>query len=206
MRIGIDFDNTLASYDHVFTALAVERGWIGEPSGVTKQSLRERVRLLPNGEILWQRLQGEVYGPRMQQAIQFDGVDAFLRRAAATPACQLFIVSHKTEFGHFDETGCNLRTAARQWMHRLGYFDPAIYALAENQVFFEATQQAKAERIASLNCDYFIDDLLEFFSNPAFPAATLKILYSSAAPNLEHRQVDYVCANWQAIEAIVFGN
>ena len=200
MRIGIDFDNTLACYDRVFAALAEEQGLSGPV--ISKQALRQRLRQQPDGEMLWQALQGEVYGRRMQQAVQFDGVDAFLRRCAATKDLQLYIVSHKTLYGHADASRCNLRTAASQWMRGLGYFDPAIYAIPENQVFFEDTQQAKVARIASLQCDYFIDDLPEVFAHPSFPVATLKILYASAAAP----GADRLCASWQAIEALIFGN
>lgn len=206
MRIGIDFDNTLARYDQVFTRLAQEWGLIGPGEGETKQGIRQLARQKENGELLWQRIQGEVYGLRMQEAEQFAGEDQFLRRCAATPGIQVFIVSHKTEFGHFDETRTNLREAAYRWMCNKGFFDPAKYAIPEKNLFFESTQQEKVARIASLQCDVFIDDLLELFSNPSFPRTTKKILFSSAAPCEPIGQVDCVCAGWPEIEAIVFGN
>lgn len=206
MRIGIDFDNTLARYDQVFSRLAQERGLIGPDEEETKQGIRQLARLKENGELLWQRLQGEVYGLRMQEAEQFTGEDQFLRRCAATPDVEIFIVSHKTEFGHFDETNTNLRDAARQWMRSKGFFDPAKYAIPEKHLFFESTQQEKVARIASLQCDVFIDDLAELFAVPSFPRTTEKILFSSAGTGESIAQVDYVCACWSEVEAVVFGN
>ncbi|MDP2815186.1 MAG: hypothetical protein Q8O19_00730, partial [Rectinemataceae bacterium] len=150
MRIGIDFDNTLARYDRVFTSLAQEWGGIGGGGRETKQGIRQRARQKTNGELLWQRLQGIVYGLRMPSAEQFRGEDHFLRRCATTPGLQVFIVSHKTEFGHFDETRTNLRDAARQWMRDKGFFDPTKYAIPENHLFFEATQEEKVACITSL--------------------------------------------------------
>ena len=206
MRIGIDFDNTLALYDHVFTKLAQEWGIIGLGEKKSKQGIRLLIRQKNNGELLWQRLQGEVYGLRMQEAEQFMGEDQFLRRCAITPDVQIFIVSHKTEFGHFDETHTNLRDAACLWMRNKGFFDPMKYAIPEEHLFFESTQQEKVARIASLRCDVFIDDLVELFSAPSFPCTTKKILFSGSAPCESIAQADYICANWSEVEAAVFGS
>ena len=206
MRIGIDFDNTLARYDQVFTKLAQEWRLIGLDENKTKQDIRQLARQKENGELLWQRLQGEVYGLRMQEAEQFMGEDQFLRRCAATSGVQVFIISHKTEFGHFDETHTNLRNAACQWMRNKGFFDPAKYAIPEKHLFFESTQQEKVARITNLQCDIFIDDLAELFSAPSFPRTTKKILFSSAGPCGLVDRVDYICACWTEIEAVIFGN
>lgn len=204
MRIGIDFDNTLACYDPVFTKLAQEKGLIGSSERATKQSLRQLIRLEKNGELLWQQIQGEVYGLRMQHAEQFIGEDRFLRRCAATPDINLFIVSHKTEFGHFDKNRTSLRDAAYLWMYNQGFFDPMNYAIPQSHLFFESTQQAKLTRIAALHCDIFIDDLIELFSSPSFPQNTKRILFSNTGTPQSLSQVDDVCSSWTEIEAYVF--
>jgi len=41
MRIGIDFDNTIACYDGVFHAAALERGLIPSELGRDKNSVRD---------------------------------------------------------------------------------------------------------------------------------------------------------------------
>ena len=46
MRVGIDFDNTIAGYDHVFVAAAQARGWVAADFYGTKRELRDTVRLL----------------------------------------------------------------------------------------------------------------------------------------------------------------
>ena len=206
MRIGIDFDNTLARYDKVFTKLAQEWRIIGLDERKTKQDIRQLARQKENGEILWQRLQGRVYGLHMQEAEQFPGAEQFLLRCATTPGVQIFIVSHKTEFGHFDEMGTNLRDAARQWMRNNGFFDPLKFAIPEEHLFFESTQEEKVERIANLQCDIFMDDLVELFSFPSFPRNTKKILFSSDELGQYIGQVDHICTCWPEIEAVVFGN
>ena len=203
MRIGIDFDNTLACYDRVFAKLALEMG-LSEQS--TKRDVRQLVRQREEGERLWQCIQGKAYGVHMREAEQFMGEDSFLRRCAALPNVQVFIVSHKTEYGHYDETRTSLREAARQWMRSQGFFDPEKYAIPEERLFFEATRQEKVVRIASLECDVFIDDLAEVFANPLFPQNTRKILFANEASAEAAGHVDSICASWPEIEAVVFGS
>src|SRR5712675_901443 len=119
MRIGIDFDNTLIDYDGVFVAAARERGLIGPEIIGSKRAVRDAIRLLPEGELTWQRLQGYVYGAGIGGAVPFAGAAEFLRRCAEGDV-ELFIVSHKTRYGHFDPARIDLRQAARQWLIEQG--------------------------------------------------------------------------------------
>lgn len=200
MRIGIDFDNTLAGYDGVFTRLACEWGLAAPGQRLDKQRVRELAR--GQDELLWQRMQGEVYGPRMQQAEQFEGSAAFLARCAMDSAIEVCIVSHKTQFGHFDATHTDLRIAARLWMKNHGFFDR--YRIAEQNLYFESTQTDKVLRIGQLRCDIFIDDLPELFEHPRFPEATRKILFSNGVSAASGDLT--ICSDWHQIEVEVFGN
>jgi len=94
--VGIDFDNTIVSYDELMRRVAVDRGLIDEVEGRTKRDVRDRIRQLPDGDIEWQKLQALVYGPMMRDAQPITGVEEFIRRCrhAGMP---VFIVSHKTE-------------------------------------------------------------------------------------------------------------
>src|SRR5882724_12220006 len=120
-RVGIDFDNTIVTYDEVFRASARERGLIDARFSGSKQAVRDFIRLLPDGEFAWQRLQGHVYGNGIVGAAMFEGVDSFLRRCRAEGST-VFIVSHKTEYGHHDAARVNLRKAALDWMTGQGFF------------------------------------------------------------------------------------
>ena len=112
MRIGIDFDNTIITYDDVFRATALRRGLIKEDfAGRSKQAIRDHIRLLPDGEIAWQRLQGQVYGKGVAEAAMFVGAGQFLDRCRRQ-GLPVVIVSHKTEYGHYDPDRINLRRAA----------------------------------------------------------------------------------------------
>jgi hypothetical protein len=200
MRIGVDFDNTLISYDAVFHATATRLGLIGEGIAPRKQAVRDAIRLAPDGELAWQKLQGHVYGAGIADATLIDGVDAFLRRCRAE-ACEVVIVSHKTVFGHHDPQRINLRDAALDWMKARKFFADDGYGISN--VFFEATRAEKLSRIGALACDWFIDDLEEVFSDPAFPPGVRRILFAPAA---DAAASGIVCSTWKRIEERVFGD
>lgn len=178
MRIGVDFDNTIVTYDAVFAAAAADLGCLPAGFAGTKQDVRARVTAQPDGQARWMRLQGMVYGARMAEAEPaegaFDVLAAFRRNGA-----DVFIVSHKTETGHFDEARVNLRDAARAWMEAGGLFDPAGPGIDPGHVFFEPDRAAKIARVAALECSHFIDDLPEVLADPQFPASVERILYAA---------------------------
>jgi len=202
MRVGIDFDNTIVTYDEVFSSAAAAIAGIGPQGGRQKREIRDHLRGLPDGELIWQRLQGHVYGKGISGATMFAGVGRFLRRCGAEHA-EIVIVSHKTEFGHHDPDRVNLRDAARGWMAAQGFFAADGFAIAPSNLFFESTRAEKLRRIAALNCDYFIDDLEEVLDDPDFPPGVTRILFSPS--ELPAQQRPYaVCRNWGDIERLVF--
>ena len=202
MRIGIDFDNTLVTYDGVFRAAAARFAAIPPGVGRGKRDIRDYLLALPDGELTWQRLQGFVYGKGISGAQMFTGADAFLRRCRAEGA-EVVIVSHKTEFGHHDPDRVNLREAARTWMTARGFFAADGYAITADSLFFEATRAEKLGRIASLDCNLFIDDLEEVLDDPDFPRQVTRILFAQAG--LEGPVPPYpVCRSWNDIEKLVF--
>lgn len=177
MLVGLDFDNTVAGYDRVFTSVAESEGLVEPGSTRNKSEVREALRKLDDGEREWMRLQGRVYGACMDEAEIIDGVGEFLHvcRKTAIPVC---IVSHKTEFGHFDPDRVNLREAARNWMKKNRFFEGEGFAIDEGSVFFEPTRLDKIERIKSLGCTHFVDDLEEIFKEPTFPDTTKRYLFA----------------------------
>lgn len=174
--IGIDFDNTIASYDHVFASAAAELALL--PNGFTgsKTAVREAIRRTEAGEVGWMRLQGQVYGRLMHRARPCDGVLEFLARCRAV-GLPVLVISHKTEFGHYDPHRVNLREAALTWMEKIGLLDEAKTGLSRNRVHFEATRAEKVRRIARAGCTHFIDDLPEVFAEPDFPSVVGRYLY-----------------------------
>ncbi len=199
--IGIDFDNTIVSYDAVLYRLALSRALIRPETTPNKRFIRDQIRRLPNGEHEWQRLQASIYGPAMAEATLQEGVQPFLQRCHRE-RIGVCIVSHKTLLAGMDETGTDLRAAAMAWMRRRRFFDAGGLGLAEVDVHFESTRREKIERIRRLGCTHFIDDLEETFLEEGFPAQVEKILYapggtSSSIPGVR------VAVNWRAIDEYV---
>jgi hypothetical protein len=202
LLVGLDFDNTIAGYDHVFARAAMERGWLPAGFSGDKRMVRDALRLLPDGETRWMALQGEVYGPRMNEARLLDGADTFLCRCRKAGA-RVLVISHKTERGHFDPTGTDLRQAARVWMDGLGFFSPDRFGLAPGDVYFHATRDEKVARIAQLGCQVFVDDLEEVLEHPAFPPACRRIHLSGAAGAVRPGLETY--ADWHQITDAILG-
>jgi hypothetical protein len=171
---GVDFDNTLVTYDKLLARIAVERGLIDCDHAETKKSIRDRLRQLPNGEIEWQRCQALLYGSRIAEAKLIEGVLRFFE-LVRQQGTQVYIISHKTEFSPFDNL--NLRTAALTWMTANRFFESDGLGLTHNDVFFADSRQQKIDYIAELRCTHFIDDLEETLLEAAFPPSTTRILY-----------------------------
>ena len=176
--LGIDFDNTIISYDDVMRRLVVERGLLPPDTNPGKKQIRDALRRLPDGEKHWQRLQADVYGPLIGEGRLIDGVREFLdecrRRSVA-----VVVISHKTPHAAAGDGRTDLREAARGWMRAQGFFDDSGFGLSERQVFFESTRPEKADRIGRSGCVVFVDDLEETFLEPSFPRGVRKILFGT---------------------------
>lgn len=177
MIIGVDFDNTIVSYDTLFHRLATERGLIDAAVLVTKNAVRDHLRRTGR-EPRWTALQGEVYGARLTEADPFPGVLEFFR-ACRTAGISLRIISHKTRYPFAGERH-DLHDAARSWLRQQGFFAADGIGLAESEVHFELTKAEKLARIAACGCDLFIDDLPEILTDPAFPLTVERLLFAPA--------------------------
>ncbi len=201
MRIGIDFDNTIVCYDEVFCDLAKNWKLIDQEYQGNKHQLRQLIQTLPSGDEVWQRLQGKVYGEFMQHAKLFSGFNDFLETCQSHPQVEVFIVSHKSEYGHYDEKRINLREAASQWLRNNNLFAN----IPIHHVFFESTREEKISRIRSLQCTHFIDDLIEVLTSPLFPTTIERILFQPELNNdsRHHEGIKYY-TNWTAIKNDLF--
>jgi hypothetical protein len=200
LRIGIDFDNTIITYDDVFLTTAREWGLVGVDFVGRKKTICDAIRLLPDGELSWQKLQGHVYGKGLAKAAMFEGVDSFLRRCRFSGVA-VAIVSHKTEFSHHDPDRINLRHAAWDWMAKHGFFCTIGYDIHPDAVYFEETRQKKLTRISQLCFSHFIDDLAEVLTDPSFPRGVERILFNGERPVPAQCTI---CPTWRHIEEQVF--
>ena len=204
MRIGIDFDNTIICYDEIFSHVAKSWQWLPADWQGSKQAVRDALWALPDGDTLWQRLQGKVYGEFIGQAKPFPGVKEFIAACHAQADIQVFIISHKTEFGHFDEKRIPLRDASRGWLRQQGFFNPELSAIKEENVFFETTREEKIARIRALACTHFIDDLPEVLTDPQFPLDVKRFLFQPKAQAGHESLLTF--SSWSAISHAIFSN
>ena len=178
MHIGLDFDNTLVSYDALFYQCACERHLIPHDLTPTKAAVRAWLWRQPDGNTPWTELQGEVYGGRMAAAVWFPGVDAFLAFCRSR-RLRVSIISHKLEYPASGPR-VNLRAAALAWMEAHGFFSPDGFNLSRGDVYFEGSRAQKIARIAERQCTHFVEDLSEVLRDPAFPPGIVKLLFDPA--------------------------
>lgn len=201
MHIGIDFDNTIVCYDKVFYKVAVENGLIPPDMSPSKNSVRDYLRQIGN-EDEWTRLQGLVYGTKMDEAEAFEGVFGFLRWCRQNKI-DISIVSHKTRHPYIGPK-YDLHLAALQWMEAQGFFETSKIGLSRTQVFLELTKADKIKRITDTGCTHFIDDLPGFLNEPMFPKNVNRILFDPERVYMSDYACDHV-SNWNEIlEKFVF--
>lgn len=173
MHIGLDFDNTIVSYDKLFHKIALEKNIIPMDFALDKLAIRDHLRNI-NQELTWTALQGEVYGARMQEAEIFPDLLNFITKLQAK-GHQFTIVSHKTKHPYLGPR-YDLHTAARQWIaqHLVNDLSPLFN---EKNTFFELTKESKLARIQQINCDIFIDDLPEILLDKEFSQHIKRLLF-----------------------------
>jgi hypothetical protein len=196
MKIGIDFDNTIVSYDKLFYQIAVEKKIITSNFPVNKIAVRNRLRSL-NQEDIWTVMQGEVYGLRLREATPYPYFFDFIK-AVQRLSHQIFIISHKTKVP-FAGPAYDLHQAAREWIIKNMELNGIKFDESKS-AFFEITQEKKIERIARLDCDVFIDDLPEILSMPGFPSKTVKILFDPDNTHTKKNQKIINLTSWKRIE------
>jgi hypothetical protein len=204
MKIGVDFDNTLVSYDRAFATVGKDVGLLPADFTGGKGAAKRRLCGEESSTPAWERLQGLVYGRYIDRAELYAGAAEFLQQCRRH-GWQIYIVSHKTILANYDPQ-TNLHDSARGWMTRRGFFDQRRLGLGATQVFFEETREAKVRRIGELNCDIFIDDLPEVFRHADMPSGCRKILFCTEHSELgTERSGPFECAaNWTEVSAAVF--
>ena len=173
MHLGLDFDNTLISYDVLFRKVALEQGLIPQETDSNKNAVRDYLRSV-DSEDEWTKLQGEVYGGRILEAAPYPGMKQTLQSIASLNV-PLTIVSHKTKTPFMGKQW-DLHAAARTWLneHEM-HMHPGPNILHEN-TFFELTKQAKCDRIVAVGCTHYIDDVPEILE--MLPDTIIKIHFS----------------------------
>jgi hypothetical protein len=199
MRVGIDFDNTIVSYDRLFHRLAVERALVDPSFPANKQAIRDALRNA-RCEEEWTRVQGIAYGARIVEAEPFPGVKRFLRQCRDA-AVEVAIVSHKTVTPYLGEP-YDLHLAAHEFLEQHGFYRADEAGLTPEHVHFEPTLGAKLARIAALGCSAFVDDLPELLAEPRFPAGVERIHFDPSGARRDDPRFTRV-ASWAQCSRLI---
>ena len=167
IKIGIDFDNTIVCYDDIFHSAALAKGYIKNDVLPQKKNNKRyytkkfRRSFLAETSIrnLWTKI---------IEAKPFVGVIDFILDLLKL-GFDVYIISHKSQYASIDKAKSkDLIAAARNWLDKYFFFNLNAKSFPKNNIF-EPSRIMKIQRISSLGCNIFIDDLLETFLDKNFP-------------------------------------
>lgn len=200
MRIGIDFDNTIACYDGVFYRAALEKNLIPETLDKSKNAVRDHLNGSGRKDDFTE-LQGYIYGARMDLVSPYPGFGDFVALARAA-GHDLFVVSHKTKTPMMGPA-YDMHQAARSFLQAQGLSGPD--AVPMRNIFFELTKEDKIARAATLDVDVFIDDLPEILGMKGFPSGAKAVLFDPDGYHLKDTTYERH-ETWQSISHALVGN
>ena len=189
LKLGLDFDNTLISYDLIFYETARELNLIPKELKKSKTAVRSFL-INQNKEHKFTELQGEVYGSKIINAKQTDGMFEALKYIQ-NKGYELAVVSHKTK-NPIIGRNYNLHKSALNWLEKNKFFDKEGLSINKNNVFFEPTKEEKVKRIESIGCTHFIDDLHSILN--LIKDDIVKIHYNPGEENHPSNHLDF--SNW----------
>lgn len=175
MKIGIDFDNTIADYTGVFYSVALDLGWIPKKTGNSKAAVKDYF-IQHDQERKWTQLQGIVYGKEIHHARPYTYSLEALKKLKEQ-GHTLYLISHKTRYPIIGDK-VNFHNAATKWLSCNGFINSTDAPFELKQLFFNETQKEKVIKIKELECDVFIDDLQKIFDHTEYPHECQGILFN----------------------------
>ncbi len=171
IRLGLDFDNTIISYEDIFHRVATERNLIPQNFPIKKKLIRDYL-ISRDLEGEFTEMQSEIYGKRILEANPTDGCIEYLKKIRKN--IELFIVSHKTKYP-YKGPKYDLHNAANKWLLKNCFFDKDVLGFSRDKIYFEQSKENKVNKIKELKCTHYIDDLPEILELIDFECT--KILY-----------------------------
>lgn len=189
LKIGIDLDNTIIDYKNSFKKFLKSKN-------INFNSInKKKIKFIANNNLKiksWTQAQEEIYGKYIAFAKPFKFFKDF-EKFALRNNIKLFIVSHKTEYSQFSRK-YNLHSQSNKWLEK--NISKEMY-----KIYYVKTVDQKIKKIANLNPDYFIDDLIEIFNHKNFPKKVKKIHFSKIkTDNI------YTLDNWNKIKTFINQN
>lgn len=196
MKIGVDLDNTIISYDNVFSYVVQTLGYDCD-GAMTKNSIKTWFNK-EEMDYKFTEIQGLVYGKYIEHADLFSGVkDCF--ETWRIQKHEVYIVSHKTKYPLIGEK-IDLRKASTHYLIEAGIVKEGSVPIGN--LFFEGTVSSKLRRIASLDLDVFIDDLPVILNANEFPSLTEKILFDPKQKNKGSSNF-FIATDWLKIATFI---
>ena len=195
-KIGIDFDNTIVSYDNLFHKIALEEKLISLDFPKSKILIRNYLRK-NNKDELFTMIQAEVYGKRILEASPAPNVNLVIKELINL-GWNVFIISHKSLYP-YKGPKYDLHKSAMLWLDKNKFFEDDNVGISRDKVYFNVTKEEKINKIDTLGCDYFIDDLPEILR--LINKKTIKILYN---PENNYKYDEYIILNkWKNLIKIL---
>ena len=157
IKLGIDLDNTIISYDDLIHNLAKKK--------FPKIRLSKNIRLkkIIKNKIIkfynndqWTKLQGIIYGEKILEAKLFNNFKEGIQKLK--DEFEIFIISHKTNKAAIGKN-INLRSAAKKFLKKNDISFCKNELINRNKILFASTQKEKIKLIKNNGIDIFIDDL-----------------------------------------------
>ena len=197
IKLGLDFDNTLITYDEIFYKLAIERNLINKDLVHQKNVIRDFLRR-KNLEDEFTLLQAEIYGNRIIEAEPSENLIENLLTLKKLKNIEFFIISHKTK-KPIKGPSYDMHKAAKNWLYKNKFFDPEGLNFKEENIFFEETKLSKIKRIHSISCTHYIDDLPEILD--LLEEDCIKIFYNPF--NCKIKNNKYInLSNWKNLAKV----
>ena len=193
LKLGLDFDNTLISYDSIFYETACELNLIPKELKKSKTAVRSYL-INQNKEEKFTELQGEVYGSKIINAKQTDGMFEALK-LIQNKGYELAIVSHKTK-NPIIGPKYNLHKSALNWLEKNKFFDEDGLFINRKNIFFEPTKEEKVKRIQSIGCTHFIDDLQSILD--LIKKDIVKVHYNPGKETFPSNYLNF--SNWEKLK------
>jgi hypothetical protein len=161
-NFGFDLDNTLIDYSNAAKIYSRSNNLVKCDD---IESLRSLLRTNDPTGYSWQKAQSWIYTEGLSFAYPSPGAKE-LCEYLDSKKFRLQIVSHKTSntpelFGEKP-----LRNLATQWLMES---ELSIYFANKESIHYEATRLGKVKKIRSLNLSYFVDYLIEVFTEYEYP-------------------------------------
>ena len=193
MIVGLDFDNTIVSYEDSIEVLCEEVG-LPISKGLNKKESLKESSIKVGGDQYWTFLQGELYGPKMEFAKPFE--NCFDALSAMPYEIKFIILSHRSPKPYGGQE-YNLTEYAEAWINK--NVPRSLLNRIEHIEFFESKKD-KILAIQRWAPAVFIDDLTSIFLDPLFPLNVSPVLFDPCSRSICGFRV---MTNWIDLKLIV---